>query len=74
LLFTAKGAVVADMSAFDKAHSLAQQYGGSLGQELARQGAAALLGAPSTPTPSAEQDPADKPAVPSEKKGKAKKD
>jgi hypothetical protein len=43
LLFTSKGAVVADMSAFDQAHSLASQYGGSLGQELARQASAMLM-------------------------------
>lgn len=59
LLFTAKGAVVADMSAFDKAHSLAQQYGGSLGSELAKQAAALLNGG--TPPPASET-PQTKPA------------
>lgn len=34
LIFTSKGNVIADMSAFDKAASLAAQYGGNLGQEL----------------------------------------
>jgi hypothetical protein len=43
LLFTKKGSVVADMSAFDQAHSLASQYGGSLGAELARQASALLM-------------------------------
>jgi hypothetical protein len=75
LLFTAKGGVTADMSAFDKAHSLAEQYGGSLGAELAKQAAALLSGGnpPSAPeaTP---QVPADKSAEPSAKKGKPKKD
>lgn len=73
LLITAKGQVVADMSAFDKAHSLAQQYGGSLGAELAKQAAATLLGgsAPSG-TPATEQAPAEKTAEPSGKKGKSK--
>jgi len=69
LLITAKGAVVADMSAFDKAHSLAQQYGGSLGSELAKQAAALLTG--SRP-PDENQDSAEKPAKPS-KKAKAEK-
>jgi hypothetical protein len=64
LLFTSKGAVVADMSAFDQAHSLASQYGGSLGQELARQASAMLMTGAVAPTPPAPQAP---PAEPSAK-------
>ncbi len=44
LIITTKGNVVPDMSAYDKAASMAAQFGGNLGQELARQAAAALLG------------------------------
>lgn len=73
LLFTAKGQVVADMSAFDKAHSLAQQYGGSLGAELARQAAAMLNGTAPSASPAPEgQAPAEPSAEPSTKKGKKK--
>jgi hypothetical protein len=43
LIITAKGRVIADMSAFDAANSLAIQYGGNLGQELAKQAVAQLL-------------------------------
>ena len=48
LIITSTGNVVADMSAFDKANSIAQQYGGNLGAELARAAAQQLLGT-STP-------------------------
>lgn len=61
LLFTSKGAVVADMSAFDQAHSLASQYGGSLGQELAR-AAAAMLSVGASQPAVAEVQASDKPA------------
>lgn len=44
LLITSNGKVVADMSAFDQAASLSAQYGGNLGQELARSAAQMLLG------------------------------
>lgn len=44
LIITQGGKVVADMSAFDAAASLASQYGGNLGTELAKQAAAQLLG------------------------------
>lgn len=43
LIVTSKGTYAPDMSAFDKAASLAAQYGGNLGQELARSAAASLL-------------------------------
>ena len=44
LIITTNGKIVPDMSAFDRANSLAEQYGGNLGQELARGAAQALLG------------------------------
>lgn len=44
LLLTTNGNLVPDMSAFDQAASLASQYGGDLGQELAKTAAEALLG------------------------------
>ena len=43
LIITTKGNIVPDMSAFDQASSLAAQYGGNFGQELARQAAMAIL-------------------------------
>lgn len=44
LIITEKGKVVPDMSAFEQAASLAKQYGGNFGQELARAAVANLLG------------------------------
>ena len=44
LVITEKGKVVPDMSAFEQAASLAKQYGGNFGQELARASVASLLG------------------------------
>lgn len=44
LLITEKGNVVPDMSAFDEAASLAEQYGGNLGEQLAKEAAQRLLG------------------------------
>ena len=44
LVITTKGKVVPDMSAFEQAASLAKQYGGNFGQELARMAASALSG------------------------------
>ena len=49
LIITANGKVVPDMSAFDQAASLASQYGGNFGQELARIAAEKLLGKSSAP-------------------------
>lgn len=46
LLITEKGNVVPDMSEYAKAASLASQFGGNLGQELARNAAAKLMGTP----------------------------
>lgn len=52
LIITAKGKVVPDMSAFEQAASLAKQYGGNFGQELAKMAAAQLVGGNhSTETP-----------------------
>jgi hypothetical protein len=44
LLITKNKKIVPDMSAYDQADSLAKQYGGSLGNELARIAALALTG------------------------------
>lgn len=44
LIITTNGKVVPDMSAFDQAASMASQYGGNFGQELAKAAAAQLLG------------------------------
>ena len=44
LIITTKGNIVPDMSAFDQAASIASQYGGNFGQELARQAAMQILG------------------------------
>lgn len=44
IIITSSNKVVADMSKFDQAASIASQYGGNLGQELARLAAAQLMG------------------------------
>lgn len=44
LIITTNGKVVPDMSTFDQAASLASQYGGNLGDHLAKAAAEALLG------------------------------
>jgi len=44
LIITTNGNIVPDMSAFDQAASIASQYGGNFGQELARMSAASILG------------------------------
>ena len=44
LIITTNGNVVADMSAFDQAASLAEQYGGNFGDALAMQAAQSILG------------------------------
>jgi hypothetical protein len=62
LIITTNGNVVPDMSAFDQAASIAQQYGGDFGQELARSAAQSILGtaAPSTSAqPEAQEQSAD---------------
>jgi len=52
LLITTNGNIVPDMSAFDQAASIAAQYGGNFGQELAKQAAQNILGVSATPTAS----------------------
>lgn len=63
LLITTNGNVTPDMSSFDQAASLASQYGGNFGQELAKSAAQAILGtaAPSAPveTPQAQEQDLD---------------
>lgn len=44
LIITTNGKIVPDMSAFDNAASLAKQYGGNLGDALAKHAVDALLG------------------------------
>jgi len=46
LIITPNKKVVPDMSKFDMASSLSEQYGGNLGQALANSAAAELMGAP----------------------------
>jgi hypothetical protein len=52
LIITQNNKVVADMSAFDAANSLATQYGGNFGQEIAKGMVASLLGNSTAPTAS----------------------
>ena len=50
VIITTNGNIVPDMSAFDQAASIASQYGGNFGQELAKQAAQSILGlAPKAP-------------------------
>lgn len=51
LIITTNGKIVPDMSAYDQAASIAAQYGGNFGQELARMAAASLLGNQGTSAP-----------------------
>jgi hypothetical protein len=44
LVITSKGKIVPDMSAFEQAASLAKQFGGDFGNELAKATVAQLLG------------------------------
>jgi hypothetical protein len=44
LIITSNNKVVPDMSQYDQADSLAKQYGGNLGQELAKAAAEKLIG------------------------------
>jgi len=44
LIITTNGNIVPDMSKFDQANSIAMQYGGNFGQELAKMSAQAILG------------------------------
>ena len=61
LIITTNGNIVPDMSAFDQAASIAAQYGGNFGQELAKIAAGSILGV--TPV-SAESTPAASVAAP----------
>lgn len=54
LVITSKGKIVPDMSAFEQAASLAKQFGGNFGNELAKATVAQLLGNGSNPEPDAE--------------------
>jgi hypothetical protein len=55
LVITSKGKIVPDMSAFEQAASLAKQFGGNFGQELARASVQNLLGnAPESEEPTKE--------------------
>lgn len=54
LVITTNGKIVPDMSKFDQAASLAKQYGGNLGEELAKHAASALLGKPNVEVPQAQ--------------------
>jgi len=49
LIITSNGKVVPDMSEYEKAASLASQYGGNFGEQLAKMAAERLLGHSSTP-------------------------
>ena len=57
LLITTNGNIVPDMSEFDKAASIAQQYGGNFGTELAKASAAKILGGAPTEAPAAPTQP-----------------
>ncbi len=63
LIITTNGNIVPDMSAFDQAASIAAQYGGNFGQELAKQAAQSIFGnkaqassETAAPVPSEESD------------------
>jgi hypothetical protein len=49
LIITTNGNIVPDMSKFDQANSIATQYGGNFGQELAKMSAQAILGVNTPP-------------------------
>ncbi len=58
LIITTNGNVVPDMSAYDQAASIAAQYGGNFGQELAKQAAIGILGTtPAAQPPQSEAAP-----------------
>ena len=64
LIITSNNKVVADTSAFAKAKSLAKQYGGDFGQELAKASAQALVAGlirPSAPAPASDTQLTDLP-------------
>jgi hypothetical protein len=59
LIITTNGKIVPDMSAFDQAASLASQYGGNFGDQLAKMAAEKLLGGGSPATTPVVSAPAD---------------
>lgn len=64
LIITTNDKIVPDMSVFDQAASIAQQYGGNFGQELAKQAAGKILGTSDnsmSSAPMGEPAPADAP-------------
>jgi len=65
LIITTNNKIVPDMSKFDQASSIAAQYGGNFGEELAKLTAMQILGhsAPAPAQPVAEQAPVVEPAV-----------
>lgn len=63
LIITTNGKVIADMSAYDQAASLASQYGGNFGQELARMAAASLLAGKSSNSTTPVTEPAKADAI-----------
>ncbi len=62
LIITRNNRIVVDMSRFDEAASLAKQYGGNLGQELARVAAEELMG--SRTSSNASSSPQAAPTIP----------
>ena len=50
LIITTNGNLVPDMSKFDQAASIAKQYGGNFGEQLAQQAAQSILGISSMPS------------------------
>jgi len=57
LIITTNGNIVPDMSAFDQAASIASQYGGNFGQELAKQAAMSILGGSGASAPAKAEAP-----------------
>ena len=57
LIITTAGNVVPDMSEFDKAASIVEQYGGNLGDHLAAAAAAKLLGGSQAPAVAPAEQP-----------------
>lgn len=59
LVITSKGKVVPDMSEYEQAASLAKQFGGNFGQELAKASVAKIMGNPiaeNAPAPRVEEE------------------
>jgi len=56
LIITTNGNIVPDMSAFDQAASLASQYGGNFGEELAKATVSKILGGSTSSDASVEEN------------------